>query len=195
MPYPANVYRIVVRGSLLDGAEEWNNVWSVIDEVGGQDVNELATIVHDLYADIFALDISSHSAALGATVEKLSDGTRTELSFASITGDDLADPFPPQIAARVSLTAAGNRHGGPYITGWSKNAGDDQGQLQEQGALALAVANYFDALNTAGWFPGIDSPTDEQVYPVLSAKVGKRFDVIRKRANEIPEAATPIAVP
>lgn len=197
MPYAAGAWRITVRGALCDGAESWYNVWTVLDPGGAQDVSELTVPLAALYTDIFDLEISSHTTRVGATARNLLTSATVELAVGSDAGNDLADPMPSQIAARVSLSSSSVVRGGPFIAGWSKNAGDDGGLLSSanQTGLATAVGDFWDAIDTLGWTLAIDRPSVETVVAVASARVGQRFDVIRKRANDIAEAYASVTAP
>lgn len=194
MAYAATEYRIQVRGALLDGAESFYNTWTVLDEGATSDIDDVFAALHDMYAAFAAQEMSSHTTVLGATARQLSTGLLSEATWATITGDDLANPLPSQMAVRISLSAGAGVRGGPFIPGWSINSGDGDGKYQHAAALATAVGDFTNDLNTAGWQLRLDQPTLEQTAQVTSGRVGARFDVIRKRANDVAETYSPITI-
>ena len=195
MAYTNNEYRVQVRGSLANGTESFINTWTVLDVTTGQDVNELAAIFRDFYIAAAALEMSSWTTIIGARAKNLGTGLVTDLApFVAVDGDDLADPMPTQIGVRVSLTGPAGLNGGPFIPGWSKNAGDEFGLFSHASQLATAAHDLCTDLVAAGWQLRIDRPTLSQTVAVLSGRVGKRFDVIRKRANDIVEGYTAFTV-
>lgn len=197
MTYAAGDWRVVVRGALCDGAESWFNSWTVKDPGGTEDPTDLAVAFQTLYTDIFDLEISSHTTRVGATARNLLTSATVEMSIGTDAGNDLADPMPSQVAARVSLSSSSVVRGGPFIAGWSKNAGDDSGLLSSanQTGLATAVEDFWATIDGLGWVLSIDRPSVETTVPVAAARVGQRFDVIRKRANDIAEAYVTVTSP
>lgn len=197
MAYTNDMYRVIVRGTLCDGAESWYNSWTVLDDTGGQDITEITVSLAAFYTAIFDAEISSHTTRQGATARNLGTGVATELAIGTDTGNDLADPMPSQVAVRYSLSGLAGTHGGPFIAGWSKNAGDDAGLLSSanQTVLADALEDFWAAIDGLGWVLAIDRPTAETVDGVVQARVGQRFDVIRKRANDIAEAYVTVTAP
>ena len=59
--------------------------------------------------------------------------------------------------------------------------------------IAADWATFVGAAETAGWEWRLDSPTTDTTFEVVQAKMGSRFDVIRKRANAGPESYTTFA--
>lgn len=189
MAYTVNEYRVTVRGA-LDTGEIWNNVWTVLDTVGGQSVTELAAPFHAFYESVFATSISSEASHTGATVKNLNTNVVTELVWEGGVGDDLANLMPTQCAIRVSLSGTGGSRGGPFLAGWSKNAVEQGGFLvgAEQALLIGAAETLFEALEALGWTLRIDKPSTATTTQVTQIRIGQRFDVIRKRAGELAES-------
>lgn len=188
MPYTTNDHEVQVRGT-FDNGESWVNVWAFEMQDPGADKADLATALHAFYAEVYLLHISSHTKAVGATVKNLVTDVVTEATWATITGDDLADLLPTQCAVRLSLKALPNINGGPFLAGWSVNATDSDGLLNtsDQTGIQSALATLDDALIAADWRIGIKRPTVTDVALATQGRIGQRFDVIRKRANDLAE--------
>lgn len=194
MAYEDGNYRIVVRGNVGD-SEAWYNTWTFDDATGAQDVAEVGAILAQFYTDIttFASWLSTAYSVVGAQAKALDTGNVTDLAGFTMNGSSTDELIPTQLAMRVSLKASPTLRGGPYLTGFVTNAID--GGL----ITASCVSDFVDALEdfwgavvAAGWQWCVDSPTDEIVQPVLSGRVGHRFDVIRKRAAQTAEAYSAI---
>lgn len=191
MAYTNNEYRITVRGTLGTG-EIFNNVWSVLDVVGGQSIAEVGPLFHAFYTDVAAEELSSHCDIVGATAKNLGTLVQSEFSWENISGSDLDNMLPSQCAVRVSLTGPGGTHGGPFLAGFSINAVNDQGLLDpgHADALVAATVTLAEDLVTAGWALRIDRPSIASTVVASTVRVGERIDVIRKRANELSESYT-----
>lgn len=190
MAYTVNEYRIQIRGSFT-GGEIWNHTWAVLDVTGGQDINDAGAIFNLFYEDLAAFSqFSTDWSAVGATAKNLNTGVTTELTWSLETGVGTSSPLPPQLAIRVSLTGTGPVHGGPFINGWASAALDASGQLDPSGVtnLITALETLTSSLTGAGFALRIDRPTVDQTVGVVQGRIGERFDVIRKRANALPEA-------
>jgi len=189
MAYTDDQYRAQVRGSFENG-EVFSNTWSFIRSDPDASVLDAIEALHAAYASIFELDISSHTTCTGATFKNLGTGVVTEGDWSIITGDDLADLLPTSCAWRISLSANPNIHGGPFISGWSVNAVDANGDLlsANQTGLVDAVTALETSLSSSDWHIGIDRPTVPTVVDASQVRVGRRADVIRKRTNDLSEA-------
>lgn len=189
MAYTNNEYRINVRGT-IGSSEIFSNTWAVLDVVGGQSIAEVAPILRGFYADAYLGQVSSHTSAVGATAKNLGTLVQTELSWEEVVGDDLADLLPTQCGIRVSLTGPLGVHGGPFLAGFSVNATDSEGLYNpaSAGIVATALEDMVAALEAAGWNLRIDRPTAATTVAVTQARIGQRFDVIRKRANDLAES-------
>lgn len=189
MPYTTNDHEVQVRGT-FDNGESWVNVWAFQMTDPGADLVDLATALHDFYSDVYLLKISSHTKAVGATVKNLVTDVVTEMTWTTITGDNLSDLLPTQCAIRVSLKAPPNINGGPFIGGWSDNAVDENGLLltTDQTGLVTALSDFDTALQAIDWAIGIKRPSVTDVALATQGRVGKRFDVIRKRAGDLAES-------
>lgn len=189
--YEANDYRVQVRGNVGD-SESWVNTWSfkgsgpVLD-----DIDAIANRLNALY-DSWAGFASWQSTAyshVGATLKVLATGDTIELDWDGANGSAPSELLPTQLAMRVSLTALGGVHGGPFLTGFVVLAVD--GSLIDDdlvGDFIGALETFTGGLTTDGLVLGIDRPTIEEVAIVTAGRVGHRFDVISKRANDTAEA-------
>jgi len=193
MAYTNEMNRLTVRGAFENG-EVWTNTWAF---VGTGALQDAVDDFHTFYASVFGGDISSHTTAVGAVNRRLGDGLVTEMDWSTITGDDLADLLPTSSAIRVSLSAGIGHRGGPFISGWSVNAVDANGNLltAEQTNIADALESLRVDLIGHDYLLGLDSPQDELVREVTQGRVGLRFDVIRKRTNDLAESYAVVPFP
>lgn len=187
MPYSAGEYLVLVEGD-TGNQDPWVNTWCFKDTLGSQDPQDVVDILHAFYVDIAPLQGAAFSSD-SATVRDLFTNVLTPASWVSQLGGDASPILPPQIAVRVSLYSAIGQNGGPFIGGWSNAANDTGGVLDSAaktditGGLTTMAA----ALSAADWSLQINRPTSPETVTVTQAKVGSRFDVIRRRANEIAE--------
>ena len=117
-------------------------------------------------------------------------------SWDLVSGDAESNPLPTECALRISLSAAGNRHGGPFISGFGAGFQDADGQFTS--SEAVIFRNQVNALITdlaaVDFELRLDSPTDELTLPLTGARIGRTFDVIRKRRNKIAEEYLPVTL-
>lgn len=198
MAYGDGDWRVSVRGTI--GSEEsWVNTWAVIGP--SADFAVMAPILahfDTLYTALggFAAHLSNEWSAVGATARDLSNGITYDLSWNVIAGASATEKLPNQLAMRVSLSSTLGVNGGPFLCGFSQNANSD-GVIDAttitdfSGALEDLWAN----LDGDGTFLGIDRPTIPAVVPVARMRLGARFDVIRRRANDLAEAYTLVPAP
>lgn len=189
MAYVAGDYRFTVQGTLGSG-EQWINRWAVRDVVGPTERGEVVSALHAMYTDIYLLHISSSAKAVSCQSKNLFTDTVTEEAWEDITGDDLSTLLPTQCAIRASLNSQTGVNGGPFIAGWSDNAVATGGLLEvaDQTGLLAAVSGFADALLADDMTLCIERPTTEELVTADRARVGLRFDVIRKRANDLAES-------
>lgn len=196
MAYADGDYRFVVRGNF--STEQWNNVWSFRQTAPpAGDIQDIADALHAFYLanDVGNL-MSAAWSAVGCTAHDLFAGDSIELDFTTIGGTG-ADPLPPQCAIRLSITSAPNIRGGPFLCGFDVNQVDGAG-----GATSACIAELqtnanalFAAAQTALFELCVDSPSTPALATATAARLGERFDVIRKRANDLAESYTPLVVP
>lgn len=187
MPYTNDHYLILVEGD-TGGLDSFVNTWAVEDVGAVQDPQDAVDIIHAFYDGINDEQSAAYQA-LSASIVHLIDGTKTEADWAAVVGGDASPVLPTQIAVRLSLRGALNVNGGPFLPGWSNAANDGGGILTAtaQADIETAFTALRDAMTAADWRLCINRPTVEDLAPVFQAKVGRRFDVIRRRANEQPE--------
>jgi hypothetical protein len=188
MAYGPEDYRFTVRGT-LNGTEEWANTWCVGSVADAANAVAAAAALHDFYTSVALHGLGSGWQATTCQSRNLDTGVTTDHTWATITGDDLAHMLPNQIAVRVSLSTLSGVNGGPFLAGFSESANDSTGTLNntDQSDLADDVETLANDLDAIGCVLSIDRPTVPATVPAVRARVGQRFDVIRKRANELPE--------
>lgn len=187
MPYTVDDVQVLVTGNTGNG-ETWVNSWTFRNDGGAGDLTVLGGIVHDFYEGINDEQSAAYSAVAAEAVN-LSTGLRTQLAWSTIIGDDASVILPSQLAVRLSLVAALGVRGGPFLPGWSNAAITTGGALTTtaQADIGNALGAMFVALAAADWVLSINRPSLDDAVDVLYGKVGRRFDVIRKRANDTPE--------
>lgn len=197
MAYAAGEWKVNVRGNLA-GSEIWSNSWCLIDPTGVQDIQEAGDILHAFYEDIagFASWLGASWNTVGASAKALNTGLVQELVWATETGSSASEPLPQQLAIRISLQSAFAR-GGPFLSGFTTNAiGSTAGSVDAAliGDFVGALETMTASLTTAGWQLGLDQPTTLTATQVTGGRIGNRWDVIRKRANDVHDTYTSFAV-
>ena len=187
MPYVDTEWAVLVEGRLA-GGEVFSNRWTVAETDVGADIVDALTAFHTMYVGWAGLMFQGWRVD---TIEarNLVTSVTESFPFDSIEGDGGEFALPTECAIRVSLSAAGNRHGGPFISGWDTTNIDSESQLE-----ATEAANFRNnvnalivALAAADFELRLDSPTDTETKAITQGRVGRTFDVIRKRRNAIPE--------
>lgn len=192
MAYTADMVRVAVRGT-VGSFEAWSNTWSFLDISGtsSADRNQLAADINNFYGDptnvLPYLGTAWH--AVGATLTELVDGSTIELPWTTATGTSAVDLLPTQLGVRISLSS-GHHRGGPFLCGFTEVANGATGLLTTtaQNDLVDALELFAGTLTGHDWSLALDRPTVSTVVDVFGAKIGQRFDVIRKRANDTAEA-------
>ena len=186
---------MVVQGVMADN-EIWSNTWAVEGATGAPNKVEATNRVHNFYNQIAGELVVNWNAQV-ATVVDLFANTSTDVFFDDVPGTNIDGPLPSQLAVRVSLSAGVNVRGGPFLGGWPTSACDADGLLDStiQTLVADEVEDLSDELVAEGMALALHSPTNVALFPVFQARVGQRFDVIRKRANEILESYITRAIP
>jgi hypothetical protein len=189
MAYALGEFRLNVRGNAV-GGEVWSNTWCFKDLAGGQDPQDVADILHGFYVALhgFANHIGNDTTSVGCTIRDLFNQFSYEADWATTTGTSGADLLPSQCAIRVSLTSA-TSNGGPFLAGYTISAVDSEGQFETsfRGDLVTALDNFTNALTAADWALRLDRPSVPATAEVTVGRVGERFDIIRKRANQQAE--------
>lgn len=189
MAYSSGDLLITVRGNLAP-AEIWTNTWAFKAVGGTPDYLQVVDALEVFYGDLATNWLPVEFTAVGATVKALDTGITTEAAWNLITGQNVQDILPTQLAVRVSLSGAGGVQGGPFLPGWSKQASAEDGVIDS--GVVTDIIDALDVLNTstqaADFVIGINRPTTATVVQATQARVGQRFDVIRKRSNNNAEA-------
>lgn len=190
MAYSSNDFLFTVRGNLTSG-EIFANNWAGVRTDGGASTQDFGDALHDFYGTLAAVWFPDDTTITACSVKTLDSGISNDLSWAAITGENTQDPLPTQLGVRVSLfSGTGPTRGGPFLAGWAKQVNTAGGLLTTdvQDDIIEALEAMVTTLGTVDWALGIDSPTAAAVRAVTSARVGRRFDVIRKRANDVAES-------
>lgn len=189
MAYSEGDILVTVRGS-IGPSEQWLNTWAFAPNAGTPVVADVVDDLHAMYAALAAEWFPVEFTAVGATVRYLFDSISEEAAWTTITGANVQDMLPSQLAVRASLNDNAGVNGGPFITGWSKQAAAEDGLLDSgaQTDLADAVEGLANAVQVSDYNLALHRPTVPAVNPVTRVRVGQRFDVIRKRGNDTPEA-------
>jgi len=179
-----------VRGNLASG-EIFANNWAAKRQDPGAGVQDFADDLHAFYASLAATWLPDDTTITQCSVKILSSGITVGLTWATITGANTQEALPTQLGVRVSLyDGDDDLRGGPFLPGWSKQATTAGGLVDA--TVQSDIIDALDALNTAvqadNWTIGIQSPTQVMVGVATSARVGQRWDVIRKRANDVAES-------
>lgn len=189
MAYTAGDILVQVRGSLAP-AESWVNSWSFSPDGGSPNAQACVDALHLFYATLAGTWLPAEFTAVGATIKQLSTGITSEADWTTVTGVNAQDILPTQLAIRVSLNTAQGANGGPFIPGWSKQASAEDGVIDAGVVADLETA--LETLNTdvlaADYHIGLHRPTILEVDVAARARIGQRFDVIRRRANDQAEA-------
>lgn len=188
MAYSANEWAVIVEGTLA-GSEVFANRWTILDAVGGSDLDDARDAFHDLYASWAGVCSAGQFAVNTITFRNLSTGAVVTPSWTQIIGQAADDPLPSQNALKVSLSAIPNRHGGPFMAGAGSTCLDGAGFIQTTDATGFrnALNALFSDLVAAGWNLRLDSPSDNVTRAIVSARLGRQFDTIRARRNQQPE--------
>lgn len=190
MAYTTDDFLFTVRGNLASG-EIFANNWAGTRTDSGAPTQAFVDELHTFYADLAALWMPDDTTVTSCQVKTLSSGITNTLAWTTITGANSQDPLPTQLGVRVSLfSGTGPTSGGPFLPGWAKQVNTAGGLVitDVQDDIIEGLETMVTGLGAADWALGIDSPTAAAVRAVTSARVGRRFDVIRKRANEVSES-------
>lgn len=197
MAYSSEDYLVNVRG-VIGGSEAFSNTWAFLGTgVLLDDIDTIGGAIAGFYEDIcgFASWLSENYKPTGAVLKQLVSGQTFELPWPTLEGSSSGEMLPTQLAVRVSLTAAPNIQGGPYLGGFVVAAVDGSLVANSlltdfKGALETMTA----ALTAGGCALGLHRPTVETVELVIQGRQGQRWDVINKRANDTPEGYTTFAL-
>jgi len=189
MAYTVDDWRFTCEG-MVGPSERWSNTWTFNDTAGTGDPEDVAAHLRTFYNDLH----SFWSTAWTLTTiryRNLVTNVDTISSAAAITGSAGTDMLPSQLAVRVSLNTASGVNGGPFLGGWtvaSVDASNDGSFIDTQQAdVATALTNLNNNVTSDDWAIALDRPTVPEVSACNRGRVGKRFDVIRKRSNDTPE--------
>lgn len=213
---PANVYKIVMQGSLSSGFDIWNNVFhfqgsEAIDHLGLADLADKARDAWE--ATLLGAGTNGHFGN-STTMDK---ATAVRLDVTNHTVDEAISvppgasphgsggvPMPSEVAVCVSwVTALVGRsyRGRTFLGGVAANDGGDDGKLSAGAPLIFANATLaFVKLVQSSWnadfpvptmIPVVLSVTRGVTTPIVSSRCGNVFDVQRRRRNGTPEVYTP----
>lgn len=189
MAYVDTQYLLTASGT-LPGGEVWFNTWCVQETDVASSTTDVIADFAAFYADFTVLlhpewtfnNIRLKNLATDVVIDNPINPAGTGASAEPT-------PLPTQVAVRVSLKAPPNINGGPFLTGFAPSVLGTNGELDTAAAadIVSAVEDLRDNLASHDWQLCINRPTILDVEPVAIARVGTRFDIIRKRANELLE--------
>lgn len=195
MAYDTGDILVTVRGN-LDPGEIWTNTWTFVEVTPGSTPQDVVDDLHAFYAGLAAEWFASEWTSVGAVIKDLASGVSVEAAWESLTGANVQDILPTQLAIRLSLSDEIGTRGGPFLPGWAKQASAEDGVI-DSGVVTdlIAAVGTLDTDATAnGYRIGIHRPSVPDVRVATVARVGERFDVIRKRANALSEGYTSTAL-
>lgn len=189
MPYADTEWAVIISGELPAG-EVWANRWTIAETDVGADLLAAAGAFHAVYAS-WAGVCDSDWKANNISFRNLVNGGVVQPAWVQIVGEEGdSSPLPTECALRVSLSAMPNRKGGPYFCGVSTDHVDNSGQMAAVSLVGFvsALEALFDDLVAADFALRLDSPSDTETKEISACRVGRTFDVIRRRRNQIPES-------
>lgn len=196
MPYLDTEWAVVVEGA-LPSSEVWANRWTVQEQTLSPDQAALTTAIRGFYL-VWAGICANDWTATMLTYRNLVTSDVVTPTWAVVQGDEeTANPLPTECAIRISLSAANGRRGGPFMSGLHVGVVDTDGRAKsaEITPMASGLADLFDQADAAGYAFRLDSPTDTGTNALTAARIGRTFDVIRRRRNQVPEAYVPVTLP
>lgn len=188
MAYAVGDFLVNIQG-VITGGEVWSNTWAFSLAEGGTEKQGCVDALHGFYNDLAAICSDAWKAQVATGVD-LFLGQSADYAFEEVVGAQIESDLPTQCAIRVSLSDGTGVRGGPFLTGFTT------GELAGSGGLVVSTAQILIAdeleqlaaeVALADAALGIHRPTTETVVAAVSGRVGQRFDVIRKRANDILE--------
>lgn len=187
MAYTSDEWELVIRG-MTGPSEEWANVWCFSGTTDLGEVQDVVDAFHAFHSAIGEIQSAQYTATQ-ARVRNLLSGAIPVVSWATVTGGSSSQLLPTQLAIRLSLDDGAGHRGGPFLGGWQEGNNADNGLFQttHRDLVADAVEDLAGAIVTAGGLLALNRPSVGTTVGVLHARVGRRFDVIRKRSNDTPE--------
>jgi hypothetical protein len=189
VPYVDVEWAVTVEGNLPSG-EVWANRWTVIETDPASDIEDATTPFRTFYV-AWSQICANEWNATGITLRNLVNGIVHTPTWAIVNGDNATDnPLPPEVAVRVSITGTGARHGGPFLCGLAVPSCDIDGQFNatDQTGITNALSNLMSDLVAVDLALRLDSPSDTQTIGITNVRLGRTFDVIRRRRNKIAES-------
>lgn len=197
MAYAAGDALVRVEG-ILAGSEGFANVWAFKSVSNASDAQDVADALHTFYDSYFTSHSTARASVVTCSYTPLFTGGNIALTWAQIDGAVATDLLPTECALRLSFRSLpGGTRGGPFLPGFCVNALDQDGMLDSTAHTNMTTYVGDLVADVAGSTPaqmGIHSPTTESVIEATSIRVGRVFDVIRKRRNDLPENYTTITV-
>jgi hypothetical protein len=160
----------------------------VLDVTGAGPHSEVVPDFHEFYSDIASV-LANDTTITTVLIKELSTGVSIPAAFEDITGGSASDLLPTSLAIRVSLDNQLGVNGGPYLAGFSTAALTTTGRLSSTVRTTLLGATdaLASSLVTRGYQLRIDRPSVLTTVVAAQARIGERFDVIRRRTNDTPE--------
>lgn len=195
MAYVVGDIRVQIQGT-LPGGEIFSNTWAVEGAVDAAARTAAVGRIHNFYNQIQGLLSDQYNAQV-ATVRDLFANVTYDEFFDDVPGTDTEVPLPTSTAIRVSLSGGTNVQGGPFLSGFTVTDLVSPGVLASaaQATIADEVEDLAEELDGLGLSLALDSPKNLALFTVHTVRVGERFDVIRKRANDLLESYETRLVP
>lgn len=187
MAWTTDSYQVIAEGATA-GDDRWVNVWSFLRADPGADIADLEAALISFYSALEGF-LADTWTCDNMRIKNLGTGVYVDQPQSALAGTSEGNPLPPQIAVRSSLKASPNINGGPFLAGWAATQVDADGQLlaATQQEIADQVETMQTNLLVNDWVLCISRPTLEVMIAAEQVRVGQRFDVIRRRANDQPE--------
>lgn len=189
MAYVSGDIAVTVRG-ISSPSESWVNSWAFSPDGGSPNAQACVDALRTFYDDLAGTWFPTEYSAVGARITQLFTGITTDADWIVVDGAATDDIAPTQLAVRLSLRDSAGHNGGPFLAGWNKLSIAEDG-LVDSGAVS-AIDTALAAMDTTvlanDYHIGIHLPTTNQVVVASQARIGRRFDVIRKRGNDTAEA-------
>lgn len=194
MAYTDEEYLVTVNGRIADG-EIWANVWCILRTDDTKAVQVGVNQIRGFYNDLIA-SLSNDWHADSAHVRNLGTGVSFAASWETFAGEAGADNLPTECALRLSLSDLAGHNGGPYLSGFTvaNLEGAGKAAIGTQTAIVGAVDALASGLLANGFQLRLNRPSVSQTVAPLQAKVGRTYDVIRKRRNQSDESYSTVSL-
>lgn len=199
MAYNDGDYLFTVRGTMA-GSEEFSNTWACKSVDQGTNLTAVVDALNTFYDTLAtgATPIWNDETVISSLrAQDLFVGEDVPVVWNSITGNSNTVLMPTECSLRISLSGGGRHRGGPFLPPMRSASLDKDGRVLTgyQSAVADALVGLLNDVDAAGAQVALHAPSLTAVVDLTSAKVGRVFDAIRRRRNELPEDYLAVAIP